>query len=43
MARPTTARTVSRLLADSLEAHDIDIIYCVPVESYLGLTDALND
>ena len=37
------ARTVSRLLADSLEAHDIDIIYCVPGESYLGLTDALAD
>jgi len=37
------ARTVSRLLADSLEAHDVDIIYCVPGESYLGLTDALND
>ena len=36
-------RTVSRLLADSLEAHDIDIIYCVPGESYLGLTDALAD
>ena len=37
------ARSVSRLLADSLEAHDIDIIYCVPGESYLGLTDALAD
>ncbi len=37
------ARTVSRLLADSLEAHDIDLIYCVPGESYLGLTDALAD
>ena len=37
------ARTVARLLADSLEAHDIDIVYCVPGESYLGLTDALTD
>ncbi|MCC6717163.1 MAG: acetolactate synthase [Acetobacteraceae bacterium] len=37
------ASTVSRLLADSLEAHDVDIIYCVPGESYLGLTDALAD
>jgi acetolactate synthase I/II/III large subunit len=36
-------RTVARLLADSLEAHDIDLIYCVPGESYLGLTDALAD
>ncbi len=36
-------RTVARLLAESLDAHDIDILYCVPGESYLGLTDALND
>jgi acetolactate synthase I/II/III large subunit len=37
------ARTVARLLAESLQAHDIDLIYCVPGESYLGLTDALSD
>ena len=37
------SRTVARLLAESLDAHDIDILYCVPGESYLGLTDALND
>ena len=36
-------RTVARLLAESLEAHDIDLIYCVPGESYLGLTDAISD
>jgi acetolactate synthase-1/2/3 large subunit len=36
-------RTVARLLAESLQAHDIDLIYCVPGESYLGLTDALAD
>ncbi len=36
-------RTVSRLLAESLHAHDIDLLYCVPGESYLGLTDALNE
>ena len=36
-------RSVARLLAESLEAHDIDLIYCVPGESYLGLTDALSD
>jgi acetolactate synthase-1/2/3 large subunit len=36
-------RTVARLLVDSLEAHDIDLIYCVPGESYLGLTNALVD
>ena len=36
-------RTVARLLADSLQAHDVDLVYCVPGESYLGLTDALGD
>jgi acetolactate synthase-1/2/3 large subunit len=36
-------QTVARLLVDSLEAHDIDLIYCVPGESYLGLTNALAD
>src|SRR3954469_21688036 len=36
---PTT--TVARLLADSLEAHDVDQVYCVPGESYIGLTSAL--
>src|SRR5271170_6837840 len=34
-------RTVARLLAESLEAHDVDQIYCVPGESYVGLTSAL--
>jgi len=33
--------TVARLLAESLEAHDVDRIYCVPGESYVGLTSAL--
>jgi acetolactate synthase-1/2/3 large subunit len=37
------ARTVARLLAESLEAHDVDLVYCVPGESYLGLTDAISD
>jgi acetolactate synthase I/II/III large subunit len=37
------ARSVGRLLVDSLEAHDIDLIYCVPGESYLGFTNALVD
>jgi len=35
------SRTVARLLAESLEAHDVDQIYCVPGESYVGLTSAL--
>src|ERR1700741_4434872 len=33
-------RTVARLLAESLEAHEIDQVYCVPGESYVGLTSA---
>ena len=33
--------TVARLLAESLEAHDIDQLFCVPGESYVGLTSAL--
>ena len=35
--------TVGKVLVDSLEAHDIDLIYCVPGESYLGFTNALAD
>src|SRR5260370_12962357 len=34
-------QSVARLLAESLEAHDVDQIYCVPGESYVGLTSAL--
>ncbi|MGE0765903.1 MAG: thiamine pyrophosphate-dependent enzyme [Hyphomicrobiaceae bacterium] len=37
------AQTVARLLAESLKAHDVDLVYCVPGESYLGLTDAIGD
>jgi acetolactate synthase-1/2/3 large subunit len=36
-------QTVGRQLVDSLEAHDIDLVYCVPGESYLGFTNALAD
>ena len=35
--------TVARLLADSLEAHDVDQIFCVPGESYVGLTSVLAE
>ena len=38
-----TARTVGRLMAETLAAHDVDLLYCVPGESYLGLTNALNE
>ncbi len=45
MSQPASkpAKTVARLLADSLKAHDVDLVYCVPGESYLGLTDAISD
>ncbi len=36
-------RTVARLLAESLEAHDVDQIFCVPGESYVGLTSVLAE
>jgi acetolactate synthase-1/2/3 large subunit len=35
------SKTVARQLAESLEAHDVDRIFCVPGESYVGLTSAL--
>jgi acetolactate synthase I/II/III large subunit len=34
-------RTVGKLIAESLAAHDVDQIFCVPGESYVGLTTAL--
>jgi acetolactate synthase-1/2/3 large subunit len=36
-------KTVARLLAESLEAHDVDQIFCVPGESYVGLTSVLTE
>jgi acetolactate synthase-1/2/3 large subunit len=33
--------TVGELIVETLAAHDIDRIFCVPGESYLGLLDAL--
>jgi acetolactate synthase-1/2/3 large subunit len=35
------SKTVAQLLAESLEAHDVDRIFCVPGESYVGLTSSL--
>src|SRR6476646_5808789 len=40
---PKMTRSVARLLAESLEAHDVDQIFCVPGESYVGLINALTD
>ena len=33
--------SVAQVIADSLEAHSIDQVFCVPGESYIGLTSAL--
>ncbi len=38
-----SSRGVGRLVAESLVAHGADRIFCVPGESFLGLTDALTD
>ena len=35
------SKTVATLLAESLEAHGVDRIFCVPGESYVGLTSSL--
>ena len=35
------SRTVARLLMESLQAHDIDRVFFVPGESYIGLTSAM--
>ena len=36
-------RTVGQLIAESLAAHGADLLFCVPGESFLGLTDALAE
>lgn len=37
------SRSVGRLIAESLAAHGADLVFCVPGESFLGLTDAMTD
>ncbi|MBI4182523.1 MAG: acetolactate synthase [Proteobacteria bacterium] len=34
-------QTAARLLAATLDAHGVDLVYCVPGESFLAVTDAL--
>src|ERR1700722_6520274 len=41
--RLSMTTTVARLLADSLEAHGVDQMFCVPGESYVGLTSVLTE
>jgi acetolactate synthase-1/2/3 large subunit len=36
-------QSAAALLAATLDAHRVDLIYCVPGESYLAVTDALID
>ena len=36
-------QSVANILADTLDRHGVDVIYCVPGESFLPLTDALRD
>jgi len=35
------SQSVARLIVDSLEAHDVDQVFCVPGESYIGLTSSI--
>jgi acetolactate synthase-1/2/3 large subunit len=35
------SRTVGKLIAETLAGHGVDQIFCVPGESYVGLTTAL--
>ena len=37
------SRKVGLVLAESLKAHGIDRIFCVPGESYIGFTNVLGD
>jgi acetolactate synthase-1/2/3 large subunit len=39
----SASRSVGRLLGESLVAHGAELIFCVPGESFLGLTDAITD
>jgi acetolactate synthase I/II/III large subunit len=40
---PNKAKTGGQLIVDSLRAHGVDTIFCVPGESYLPVMDALYD
>src|SRR5476651_2785797 len=37
------SRTGGQLLVDALKVHGVDIVFCVPGESYLAVLDALYD
>ena len=39
----TTARTGGQIVVDQLAIHGVDMVFCVPGESYLAVLDALYD
>ena len=41
MSQAAGTKSVARLIVESLEAHDVDQVYCVPGESYIGLTSTM--
>ncbi len=43
MTSKTNTRRAADVLVESLRAHGVDRIFCVPGESYLALLDALHD
>ncbi len=43
MTTGSNARRAADVMVESLRAHGVDRIFCVPGESYLALLDALHD
>lgn len=41
MSQAAETKSVARLIVESLEAHGVDQVYCVPGESYIGLTSTM--
>lgn len=42
-SKPAPRRTGGQLIVESLRAHGVDRVFCVPGESYLEVLDALHD
>src|SRR3954449_10031323 len=43
MMATSTTRTGGQLIVDQLGIHGVDLVFCVPGESYLAVLDALYD
>src|SRR5262252_5540395 len=43
MSAASNARTGGQLIVDQLVVHGVDLVFCVPGESYLAVLDALYD